>query len=233
MVKQPVLIKGSHQGQGIIVILDESISFEMLRNEVVKKFEESKGFFARSKMIVTFEGRELSLKEEGELLDIIKKVCKIEIINRVEKKEEKDTEEKVRNQQEDRSIMGLQDGKFYKGTLRSGQVLESETSIVVLGDVNPGAKVISKGNVIILGTLKGNVFAGATGNKEAIVVALDMNPMQIRIGDTIACSADEKPAFGMGRKKKKVEVTPQIAYVENGNIYIEPITKDVLNDINI
>ena len=46
------------------------------------------------------------------------------------------------------------DGKLYKGTLRSGQVLESETSIIILGDVNPGATVVSKGNVVVLGTLK-------------------------------------------------------------------------------
>ena len=60
----------------------------------------------------------------------------------------------------DSDLMNLQDGRFYKGTLRSGQVLESETSIVILGDVNPGARVVSKGNVIVLGTLKGKCLCG-------------------------------------------------------------------------
>ena len=49
---------------------------------------------------------------------------------------------------------------FYKGTLRSGQVFESDGSVVVLGDVNPGGKVVAKGSVIVLGSLKGNIFAG-------------------------------------------------------------------------
>ena len=60
---------------------------------------------------------------------------------------------------------------FYKGTLRSGQVFESDGSVVVLGDVNPGGKVVAKGSVIVLGSLKGNIFAGVDGNENAFVVA--------------------------------------------------------------
>ncbi|HEX3021109.1 MAG TPA: septum site-determining protein MinC, partial [Lachnospiraceae bacterium] len=116
-------------------------------------------------------------------------------------------------------------GQFYKGNLRSGQVLEFETSIIIIGDVNPGAKVVSKGNVIILGSLKGNVFAGASGNENCFVVALSMEPVQIRIGDIIARSPDDK--------SKEVQKEAKIAYVENGNIYIEPISKDVINDIHL
>ena len=102
-------------------------------------------------------------------------------------------------------LMNLQDGRFYKGTLRSGQVLESETSVIILGDVNPGARVISKGNVIVLGTLKGNIFVGAAGNEAAFVAALSMDPMQIRIGDVIARCSDGAPA----KKKKKADDTPR------------------------
>ena len=116
-------------------------------------------------------------------------------------------------------------GQFFKGNLRSGQVLDVETSIIIIGDVKPGAKVISKGNVIILGSLKGNVYAGSSGNQNAFVVALDMDPMQIRIADTIARSPD-KP------KKKGVQIT-KIAFWEDGNIYIEPLDKDVMGDIRL
>ena len=79
--------------------------------------------------------------------------------------------------------LSASDGKFYKGTLRSGQVLEAGSSIIILGDVNPGATVVSKGNVVVLGTLKGTIHAGAAGNEGAFVAALNMNPMQIRIAD--------------------------------------------------
>lgn len=87
--------------------------------------------------------------------------------------------------------LNARDGRFYKGTLRSGQLLEADTSIVILGDVNPGANVISKGNVVVLGTLKGTVYAGGAGNENSFVAALCMNPVQIRIGDVIARSPDK------------------------------------------
>ena len=86
------------------------------------------------------------------------------------------------------AVQDANTGQFFKGTLRSGQVLDVETSIIVIGDVKVGAKVVSKGNVIILGTLEGTVYAGSTGNTNAFVIALDMNPMQIKIADVIAHS---------------------------------------------
>ena len=57
-----------------------------------------------------------------------------------------------------------------------------------------------------------------------------MDPIQIRIGDVIARSSDKTAEK---KKKKKADETPRIAYVENGNIYIEPITKEVLNEIQL
>lgn len=118
------------------------------------------------------------------------------------------------------------DGLFYKGTLRSGQDLESKESIVLIGDVNPGASIVSDGNIVIIGSLKGTACAGAGGNRKAFVMALSMNPMQIQIGDIIARSSD-KPK----RTKQKEEA--EIAFVEDEHIYIEPVSKSVLNDITI
>ena len=164
------------------------------------------------------------------LVETITGNCRLQVNSIVDEDEttEQAMKKAVETQAEREGLMDLQDGRFYKGTLRSGQVLESETSIIILGDVNPGARVISKGNVVVLGAMKGNAFVGAAGNESAFVAALSMDPMQIRIGDVIARSSDKGQA-----KKKKTEDVPKIAYVEDGNIYIEPITKDVLNDINL
>ena len=83
------------------------------------------------------------------------------------------------------------DGLFYKGTLRSCHLIETESSVVVLGDVNPGRRKLAKRNVVVSGSLRGYVVAGADGNEKSVVVALEMNPMQIKIGDVIARSADD------------------------------------------
>lgn len=221
-VKQPVLIKSNQYG--LVVILDDIIPYETLLKEVAKKFKESAHFFKNAKMVVTFEGRILTNEQEQDIISVIQDNTKLHIICIIDQDEVREQYYK-KTLEEKLDEWAIQDGQFYKGTLRSGQVLESETSVIVLGDVNPGAKVISKGNIIVLGTLKGNAYAGAAGNATAFVAALSMHPMQIRIGDVIARSSDAP--------KKKQDNEPKISFVENGNIYIEPITKDVLNDIQL
>ena len=122
--------------------------------------------------------------------------------------------------------------QFYRGTLRSGQVITSESSVTIIGDVNPGAKIIAQGNIVILGALKGNVHAGCTGDRSCFVFALDMQPIQIQIGDLIAKSPDEpQPKHRVRRKEKPAQEQAQIAIAKDGYIYIEPITKNILNSI--
>lgn len=75
--------------------------------------------------------------------------------------------------------------KFYKGSLRSGQRIEYEGSIVVIGDVNAGAEVIAAENIAIIGGLRGLAHAGAKGNKKAIIAANKIECPQIRIADKI------------------------------------------------
>lgn len=75
--------------------------------------------------------------------------------------------------------------KFYKGALRSGQKVEFEGSLVIIGDVNAGAEVLAEENVIVLGNLRGMAHAGAKGNKEAIIAATSINSAQIRIADIV------------------------------------------------
>ncbi len=124
-------------------------------------------------------------------------------------------------------------GDFHRGTLRSGQYIESEGSVTVIGDVNPGAHITAAGNVVILGALKGNVQAGCFGDDNAFVFALAMDPIQIQIGEYIAKKPDEdkKPKKRIRRPKKEQAEEAQIAIVKEGAIYIEPAIKSVLRGI--
>lgn len=218
--KQAVIIKSNKYG--ITIRLDNQIPFEELKERVAEKFRESAGFFGSVQMAVSLIGRELSEEEQWEILDIVAENSQIQIVCIVDTDEEK--EELFRKSMNMKlNELSAQNGQFYKGMLRSGQVLETESSIVILGDVNPGAKIISKGNIIILGALKGIAYAGAAGNVGAFVVALEMNPCQIQIADVIARSSDER---------KKIDKEPKIAFIESGNIYIEPLSRDVLKIIH-
>jgi septum site-determining protein MinC len=98
-------------------------------------------------------------------------------------------------------------------TVRSGQVIRHSGTIVVIGDVNPGAEVIAEGDVIVWGKLRGVVHAGALGDENAIVGALILSPTQLRIGGYIARAPDEK----------RLNSWPaEIARVRNGQITVEP-----------
>lgn len=219
-----VIIKGNKYG--IVVVLDKNVSFEQLREDLIDKFKSASKFFDKASMAISFEGRKLSVEEEQQILNLIAEnsdlniVCVIDNDEMREKYFKKAVEEKLEE-------LSSQTGQFYKGTLRSGQMLESESSIIILGDVNPGAKVIAKGNVIILGSLKGNVYAGANGNEDAFVVALEMAPIQIRIGDTIARSNNSTG------KPEKIGQGAMIAFVDDNNIYIEKLDKGTLDDIRL
>ncbi|MHB8062933.1 MAG: septum site-determining protein MinC, partial [Ruminiclostridium sp.] len=110
---------------------------------------------------------------------------------------------------------GIDEGqtKFYRGTVRSGQLITFDGNLVVLGDVNPGGVIEATGNIVVMGLLRGVVHAGSDGNKEAIVAALGLNPTQLRIGDIITRSPDEKGVT--------VNLTPELAYIKDDSLFVE------------
>ncbi len=88
--------------------------------------------------------------------------------------------------------LGEETALFLSRTLRSGTRIEFAGHVVVFGDVNPGAEIVAEGNVMIWGRLRGMVHAGAKGNRNAVVCALDLSPTQLRIADEV--SSRIKPA---------------------------------------
>lgn len=75
--------------------------------------------------------------------------------------------------------------KYHRGSLRSGQKIEFEGSLVILGDVNDGAEVIAGENIVVLGALRGLAHAGAKGNKDAIIASSSIEAMQLRIANVV------------------------------------------------
>jgi septum site-determining protein MinC len=102
-------------------------------------------------------------------------------------------------------------GVMIDHTLRSGRKVRSNGHVVVYGDVNPGAEIVAGGSVIVWGRLRGTVHAGANGDENAVVCALDLAPMQLRIANFITVSPQDK-------RRKPV---PEIASVRQGRIVAE------------
>src|SRR5690606_25227748 len=97
-------------------------------------------------------------------------------------------------------------------TLRSGQRLEFDGSVVILGDVNPGAVVVATGHVIVMGALRGVVHAGARGDVRARVIALRLHPTQLRIAHYISRPPDGHEPHPTG---------PEMALVVDDRIQLE------------
>ena len=221
MKKAPVVIKGNKSG--IRIVLDDVLPFPEILEEVEKKFKESSNFLGEAQVAVSFDGRKLTEEQEAILLECIKENSKLQVVCLID--EDKQREE-LFNQTLNEKLMAMNanSGQFFEGNLRSGQVMEFETSVVILGDINVGAQVVSTGNVIVLGSLYGTVYAGAAGKENAFIVALKMNPMQIRISDVIARSSDEK---------QETPAEPQIAYLQDGAIYIDTLSRQTLTEIDV
>jgi septum site-determining protein MinC len=97
------------------------------------------------------------------------------------------------------------------GPVRSGVILDHPGNLVVVGDVNPGAEVRAQGNIVILGRLRGIAHAGI-GREHGFILALRLEPQQLRIGRVVARAADTEAAAGNGT---------EIAYVTDRNIVVE------------
>lgn len=104
---------------------------------------------------------------------------------------------------------------YLKMTLRSGVEIRHPGTVVVLGDVNPGSSIVANGDIMIWGRLRGTVHAGAKGNLQSIIMALQMEPMLIRIGDRVARGPENPPE----------EFYPEVAYVTAKGIRISRATE--------
>ncbi|MGN0306759.1 MAG: septum site-determining protein MinC [Lachnospiraceae bacterium] len=218
-MKENILIKSFPNG--ITLYLNAELDFAELLGEIAHKFEQSRNFFRDAKMALSVEGRLLTEEEERLLIQTIQSHSDLEIVCIIGKNEE--TNKKFVKAIQKVDMQHTENyGRFYRGTLKNGQKIETESSMVILGDVYPGCCVTATKDIIIIGGLYGEVHAGFGGEDGHYVVALEMSPEKIRIGD-FRYKPKEKPRWGI-----KPKVQPKIAYVKDSHIVMEPITKELL-----
>lgn len=107
------------------------------------------------------------------------------------------------NQTDGESTAALEAPLYLEATLRSGCDIQHKGSVVILGDVNPGSSVIAEGDIIVWGRLRGMAHAGSGGNARCLIMALQMEPTQLRIADAVARPPETPP----------VNYIPEVAYV--------------------
>ena len=218
-MKELLIIK-SFPG-GVNLIFNEVASFEEILYEVGVKFSASNSFFGKSNMALSYESKLLTTEEEIALVDKIRESCDVQILCIVGKDEETGNTYTRAVKSIEEQIGSDRSSQFYKGSLKNNESIETDGSIVILGDVYPGCSVVSGKSIIVIGGLYGEAHAGVNGQEGAYVAALEMEPMKLRIGD-FKYKSTKKAKWGLGSKS-----VPQVAFVKKDKIVLENLTKDI------
>ena len=164
----------------VIIKIEENAEQKEILSDLRKKMIELKNLYKEDKTPILITGKVLKNKEMDEIQAVIKRFIDVQVdfdspkvlgLHGIKKTFYKE--------------VATSETKFHKGSLRSGQKIEFEGSIVIIGDVNAGAEVIAGENIVVLGNLRGLAHAGAKGNKDAVIEASEIDAVQIRIADKI------------------------------------------------
>ena len=223
------LVKIKGVKQGLLLTFSDISDFNKVEAEINSKL--TSGFFMRGTHIF-FKPGDLSQANE-ELLrkifaryglifkvmpEVIEKTAPdIKADDTVETEYEDNKEEQERATQEE-TVKGSDDITqmlVVNRTLRGGQEIKTKSSVLVCGNVNPGAQVIAGGSIDIRGKCYGMVHAGAYGNTEAFIIADKLHPTQIRIANLVARPPDDMEETEMAER----------ASIKDGQIVIEPIDR--------
>lgn len=173
----------------IVIKLDENAEQGQIIYTLRKKLPELKKLYKDEKTPIRVTGKILKNKEIDQIQEIIKEKIDVEIDFDMPKSLGLSSIKRVFDKE-----IAMSETKFHRGSLRSGQRMEVEGSLVILGDVNSGAEVIASDNIVVLGALRGLAHAGAKGNKQAIIAAGLFDAVQVRIANIVKeINRDEEP----------------------------------------
>lgn len=210
MYNDGVLIKGNREGINATINMNRFACFEDMLQLLIKKLSKGKHFYKGTTLILKLDLKSLSKKNVQTLRETL--------LNEIELKdiilEDINQDFDKGNEKESRMLSGVYEGrtKFIRKTVRSGQSINYQGNIVIIGDVNSGSEVYAAGNVIVLGRIRGKVHAGTNGNTKAVIAAFLLQPEILKIANVIAMSPDdiEKPRY------------PELAKIKDGTIIVEP-----------
>lgn len=186
--------------RGVVLNLNPGLSYKKLKDDLNRHVKEASEFFAGVDIYLNINGRSFEVGELQEVIDIVSNYEKVNKIYVTQAKEKSQTD-------------NYKDTILIKRTIRSGQRIKYPTNIVIIGDVNPGAEIIAAGDIVVFGRLRGVVHAGAKGSTEAQVVALNLEPTQLRISSIISRPPEEE--------KTARRLRPERAFIKENTIIVE------------
>lgn len=203
MQRDDVVFRGTKNG--LSVVLNDAVDFDQVARRLQEKLAASEGFFQGASVTVHVGQRRLTAEQHRRLEELLREPLGLEL---------REVLPGVAPLQVTpaRPAPRSAETLVVRRTLRNGQQVTHRGSVVVLGDVNPGAEVVATGHIVVMGALRGIAHAGAEGDVSAVVVAVKLRPTQLRIANVVARSPDDGAA---GADQ------PEVARLHEGSIVIE------------
>lgn len=220
-----VAIKGVKDG--LLIALDEHEEWQVVLTELTTRIDQQSTFFAGAKISVDLGQRPVpkyalgslkaALERRGLNLAVIisESATTLDAASALDLRTTNTSTQHTRPKTETTAINPAEEGMpgvLIRRTLRSGRIIRSNGHVVVMGDVNPGAEIVAGGDIIIWGVLRGNAHAGAHGDEEAVVCALDLIPTQLRIAGYVSPSLNND---------KRHKARPETALIRDKQIVVE------------
>ena len=219
----PITIKGIREG--LLVTVGDAETWPMTAQGLLTRIDETADFFKGAKLALAIGGRAISAADLGRLRDdlsernvslwavLSESPLTVSAAQALGLNVALPTSAPAKREQQEREVdpeEARQEAVYLRRTLRSGRSVRHTGHVIVVGDVNAGAEIVADGDVVVWGHLRGTVHAGASGDPEAVVCALELSPTQLRIADLIAVS----PAH-------RGEARPEMARIKDRRIVAE------------
>ncbi len=221
-IQEQTLFQIKGQRDGLLISIREG-DWQLVLQGIIEHIRERVSFFKGAKVAVDVGARQMTVSEISSLRD---QLSDFNIILWALYTTDDHTRDSARNlgletklpqqSSEAKSIpfdtqLSGDDAIFVRRTLRSGYRVVHHGHVVLVGDLNPGAEIIAGGSVIVWGRLRGVVHAGAEGDEDAIICALDLSPTQIRIASVVSVAPG-----------KKGKPQPEVVSIQQGQLIAKP-----------
>lgn len=210
MSKELVTIKGTRGG--LVILLDPASKLEEIKDDLEKKFISSKGFFKGASFTFHYPDSSADNPQYTELENICLQYGLVP--NKEIQLPVLPTAPVIKNTIADTDLTDDTDepARLIFSTIRSGQEIEAMNNLVIVGDVNPGARLYAGGSIVIFGRCLGSVNAGVPGRNKSIITALLLYPSHLSIA-------------GIGGLQNAKQKGPATASLKNNRIVFEPAAK--------
>ncbi len=215
-------IKSFHNG--IALHLDPNADMSLILEDLAVKFEESRKFFRNAKVALSIEDRQVTAEEEKMIVSVINAHSDLNVLCIIGKNEETDRRyvkalKKVESQRDNNNT------RLYVGNVEESDVIESEGSLIVYGNVELGGTVVATKDIIVMGYISGQAYAGTSGDEKSVIICFGLSPRRLQIADY---KYTDKGRMSFG---KKIKFVPQKLRVTNGKVVSEILDNLSIKDL--